>query len=86
MMVVDAPECAHGMTQHLYPSIAQRFETTPSRVERSIRNAIEAMWNRGTPDTLERAFGKNAGKMFTKPSNGELIALAAERIRMRTGA
>jgi two-component system response regulator (stage 0 sporulation protein A) len=83
LMVVDNPECMHGMTQHLYPPIAKHFETTPSRVERSIRNAIETMWNRGTPETIERVFGGQAGKLITKPSNGEFIALAAERIRMR---
>ena len=84
LMVIENPERTHGMTQHLYPPIARRFETTPSRVERSIRNAIETMWNRGTPETLERVFGRQAGRMITKPSNGEFIALAAERIRMRS--
>lgn len=84
MMVVENPECAHCMSQHLYPPVAQHFETTPSRVERSIRNAIETMWNRSTPVTLERAFGKHAGQMITRPSNSEFIALAAERIRMRS--
>ena len=83
LMVVDSPERTHGMTQHLYPPIARQFETTPARVERSIRNAIDTMWNRGTPDTLERVFGRQAGKLLNKPSNGEFIALAAERIRMK---
>jgi len=85
LLVVDNPECTHGMTQHLYPPIARHFGTTPSRVERSIRNAIETMWNRSTPDSLEKVFGKQAGLILTKPSNGEFIALAAERVRMRPG-
>ena len=72
------------LSKELYPRVAQLWGAGDARtVEHSIRNAIETMWNRGTPETIERVFGGQAGKLITKPSNGEFIALAAERIRMR---
>ena len=84
-MAVVNPDRLHFMMQRLYPSIAESYCTTPSRVERSIRNAITTMWNRHTPEQLTRAFGRQAGVILLKPSNSEFIAMAAECVRLKTG-
>lgn len=84
-IAVMNPERLHAMMYRLYPAIAESYYTTPSRVERSIRNAITTMWNRHTPEQLTRAFGRQAGVIMLKPSNSEFIAMAAECVRLKTG-
>lgn len=79
-MVMDNPELMSRITKELYPGIAHRFGTTSSKVERAIRHAIEVAWNRGRIDALDEAFGKNVCSLDDKPTNGEFIALVADRL------
>ena len=78
--VMDNPELMGRITKELYPGIAHRFGTTSSKVERAIRHAIEVAWNRGRIDALDEAFGKNVCALDDKPTNGEFIALVADRL------
>lgn len=79
-MVMDNPELMSRITKELYPGLAHRFGTTSSKVERAIRHAIEVAWNRGRIDALDEAFGKNVCSLDDKPTNGEFIALVADRL------
>lgn len=71
-----------SMTKRLYPEVARQLGTTPSRVERSMRSAIESAWNRTDLDILQRCFGYTISSARGKPTNGEFIALLADRIRL----
>ena len=71
-----------SITKILYPTIAKRFQTTPSRVERAIRHAIEVAWSRGRTETLDALFGYTIDTSKGKPTNSEFIALIADRIRL----
>ncbi len=81
-LVIAEPTMISGITKELYPAIAHRFGTTSSKVERAIRHAIEVAWNRGRVDTLNKAFGCEVAQPNEKPTNGELIALIADKLRM----
>ena len=81
-MVIENPELMGRITKELYPGIAHRFGTTASKVERAIRHAIEVAWNRGRVEALDEAFGKNVCSLEDKPTNGEFIALVADRLSM----
>ena len=83
MMSVEDVEMLGSITKVLYPTIAKKYQTTPSRVERAIRHAIEVAWSRGRMETLDALFGYtiNAGK--GKPTNSEFIALIADKIRLQ---
>ena len=85
-MVIDNPDLMGRITKELYPGIARRFGTTSSKVERAIRHAIEVAWNRGRIDALDEAFGKNVCSLDDKPTNGEFIALVADRLRIEKSA
>lgn len=82
MMSVDDPTMISSITKILYPTIAKRFQTTPSRVERAIRHAIEVAWSRGRMETLDALFGYTIDTGKGKPTNSEFIALIADRIRL----
>ena len=69
----------YGMTTHVYPQIASNFSTSPQRVERNIRNAIEIAWNRGNIDTLHEIFGYTVNDKKGRPTNSEFIAMMADR-------
>ena len=71
-----------SVTKVLYPTIAKMYESTPSRVERAIRHAIEVAWNRGNTDTLNNLFGYTISNGKGKPTNSEFIALIADKIRL----
>ena len=71
-----------SITKILYPTIAKRFQTTPSRVERAIRHAIEVAWSRGRMETLDSLFGYTIDTGKGKPTNSEFIALIADKIRL----
>ena len=71
-----------SITKTLYPEIAKKYETTPSRVERAIRHAIEVAWNRGRMETLDALFGYTINTGKGKPTNSEFIALIADKIRL----
>ena len=82
MMSVDDPSMISSITKILYPTIAKRFQTTPSRVERAIRHAIEVAWNRGKMETINEIFGYTVSNGKGKPTNSEFIALLSDKIRL----
>lgn len=82
MMSVEDSTMISSITKILYPTIAKRFQTTPSRVERAIRHAIEVAWSRGRMETLDSLFGYTIDTSKGKPTNSEFIALIADRIRL----
>ena len=82
MMSVKDPEILNFITKYLYPTIAKRYHTTTSSVERAIRHAIEVAWNRGKFDTMEELFGYNLNSGKGKPTNSEFIALIADKFRL----
>lgn len=79
-MAVDNPEIINSITKKLYPSIAEQFQTTPSKVERAIRHAIEVAWNRGKIENINQIFGIKVYSSNEKPTNGEFIALVADKM------
>jgi len=83
MMAVEDIEMLNSITKILYPTIAKKFQTTPSRVERAIRHAIEVAWSRGRMETLDALFGYTVNTGKGKPTNSEFIALIADRIRLQ---
>ena len=88
MMAVEDIESVSAITKVLYPSIAKKFKTTSSRVERAIRHAIEVAWDRGDIETLQNYFGYTVSGVKGKPTNSEFISMIADRLRlqMRFGA
>lgn len=83
VMVVRQFELLGAITKELYPAIAERYGTTPSRVERSIRHAIEVAWTRGNLEAMTRIFGNTVSVHRGKPTNSEFIAMIADRIRLQ---
>ena len=79
-MTIDKPEIINSITKKLYPSIAQKFETSASKVERAIRHAIEVAWNRGKIENINTLFGVKVYSNNEKPTNGEFIALVADKL------
>ncbi|MCI5700165.1 MAG: sporulation transcription factor Spo0A [Lachnospiraceae bacterium] len=79
---VDDIEMLNSITKILYPTIAKKHQTTPSRVERAIRHAIEVAWSRGKMDTIDELFGYTVSNGKGKPTNSEFIALIADKIRL----
>ena len=75
-------EMLNSITKVLYPTIAKKHQTTPSRVERAIRHAIEVAWSRGKMDTIDALFGYTVSTGKGKPTNSEFIALIADKIRL----
>ncbi len=82
IMVVKDIDVINQITKSLYPKIAFKFETTPSRVERAIRHAIEVAWGRGDPKTVENIFGYTISAAKGKPTNSEFIAMIADKLRL----
>lgn len=85
-LVIENPNMIGGITKELYPAIARRFGTSSSKVERAIRHAIEVAWSRGRVDTLNKAFGCSVAQPGEKPTNGEFIALIADKLSMEHSA
>ena len=83
MMSVEDVEMLVSITKILYPTIAKKYQTTPSRVERAIRHAIEVAWSRGRMETLDALFGYTINTGKGKPTNSEFIALIADKIRLQ---
>lgn len=83
MITVEDMEVINSVTKILYPEVAKRYHTTPSRVERAIRHAIEVAWDRGDIETLQRFFGYTVSNIKGKPTNSEFIAMISDRIRLR---
>ena len=83
IMSVEDNQMLSSITKILYPTIAKRFDTTSSRVERAIRHAIEVAWSRGKMETLDGLFGYTINTGKGKPTNSEFIALISDRIRLQ---
>ncbi|WDL97041.1 sporulation transcription factor Spo0A [Alicyclobacillus sp. ALC3] len=81
-IVFEDVEILGSITKVLYPRIAERFKTTPSRVERAIRHSIEVAWGRGNMDAIRNVFGYTVSVSKTKPTNSEFIAMIADRLRI----
>ena len=82
IMVVNNIEVINQITKQLYPDLAKKYKTTPSRVERAIRHAIEVAWNRGQIETVESIFGYTVNSNKGKPTNSEFIAMIADKLRL----
>lgn len=82
MLSVNDADMLNSITKQLYPSIAKNYKTTPSRVERAIRHAIEVAWGRGKLDTINELFGYTVDASKGKPTNSEFVALIADKIRL----
>ncbi|WPP43041.1 sporulation transcription factor Spo0A [Paenibacillus hunanensis] len=81
-MVYNNIEILGSITKTLYPAIAEKFKTTPSRVERAIRHAIEVAWTRGNIDSISHLFGYTINISKSKPTNSEFIAMVADKLRI----
>ncbi len=83
IIAVNDMDVINAITKVLYPQVAKSFGTTPSRVERAIRHAIEVAWDRGDLDTLQRFFGYTVNSTKGKPTNSEFIALIADKLQLQ---
>ena len=83
MITVENMDVINSVTKILYPEVAKRYHTTPSRVERAIRHAIEVAWDRGDLETLQKFFGYTVSNAKGKPTNSEFIAMISDRIRLK---
>lgn len=86
IMAINDIDVLNYITKELYPSIAKKCSTTPSRVERAIRHAIEVAWSRGKVDAIDDLFGYTVNNHKGKPTNSEFIALIADRLRLELKA
>lgn len=86
IMSVETPEIINAVTKQLYPSVAKRYDTTSSRVERAIRHAIEVAWDRGDVDVLNSYFGYTIHNGRGKPTNSEFVAMISDRLRLHMRA
>jgi len=83
MLTVRDMEIINAVTKVLYPAVAGKFSTTPSRVERAIRHAIEVAWDRGDLEVLQKFFGYTVSNIKGKPTNSEFIAMIADRLSLQ---
>lgn len=86
MAIINEIELLGAVTKVLYPMIAEKYSTTPSRVERAIRHAIEVAWSRGNIDMINRLFGYTVKLEKGKPTNSEFMAMIADKLRMEIRA
>lgn len=83
ILAINDMEIINAVTKVLYPTVAKKFSTTPSRVERAIRHAIEVAWDRGDLETLQKFFGYTVSNIKGKPTNSEFIAMIADRLSLQ---
>ena len=83
LMTIEDADVINSVTKVLYPSVAKKYQTTTSRVERAIRHAIEVAWDRGDVDTLNSYFGYTIQNSRGKPTNSEFIAMIADNLRLK---
>ena len=83
ILTINDMDMINAVTKILYPAVAKKFDTTPSRVERAIRHAIEVAWDRGDIETLQRFFGYTVSNIKGKPTNSEFIAMIADCLSLR---
>ncbi len=86
MLAVENEDIINSITKTLYPTLAKKFDTTPSRVERAIRHAIEVAWNRGQIEMHDKIFGYTVNSNKGKPTNSEFIAMIADKLRLEDKA
>ena len=86
ILTINDMEVINAVTKVLYPAVAKKFATTPSRVERAIRHAIEVAWDRGDIETLQKFFGYTVSNIKGKPTNSEFIAMIADCLSLRRKA
>ncbi len=86
LLTIENSDMMSSVTKVLYPSVARKFKTTPSRVERAIRHAIEVAWDRGDVDVLSSYFGYTIQTSRGKPTNSEFIAMISDKLRLRMKA
>ena len=84
LMAIQNDDIINAVTKSLYPHLAEKFNTTPSRVERAIRHAIEVAWNRGQIEVHDKIFGYTVNSNKGKPTNSEFIAMIADRLRLES--
>ena len=82
-LTVENPEMLNSVTKILYPTVAKNFKSTPSRVERAIRHAIEVAWDRGDVEILNSYFGYTIQSQRGKPTNSEFVAMISDKIRLK---
>ena len=83
ILTIQDMDVINAVTKVLYPEVAKKFNTTPSRVERAIRHAIEVAWDRGDIETLQKFFGYTVSNIKGKPTNSEFIAMIADCLSLR---
>ena len=83
ILTINDMEMINAVTKVLYPTVAKKFDTTPSRVERAIRHAIEVAWDRGDIEVLQKFFGYTVSNIKGKPTNSEFIAMIADCLSLR---
>lgn len=83
LLTIKDSDVINSVTKILYPSVAKKYATTTSRVERAIRHAIEVAWDRGDVDTLNSYFGYTIQNNRGKPTNSEFIAMIADNLRLK---
>jgi len=83
ILTINDMDVINAVTKILYPTVAKKFSTTPSRVERAIRHAIEVAWDRGDLETLQKFFGYTVSNIKGKPTNSEFIAMIADRLSLQ---
>ena len=83
IMAIEKPDIINAVTKKLYPSVAKKYETTSSRVERAIRHAIEVAWDRGDVEVLTSYFGYTIQGSRGKPTNSEFIAMISDKLRLQ---
>lgn len=83
ILTINDMEIINAVTKVLYPEVARKFNTTPSRVERAIRHAIEVAWDRGDIEVLQKFFGYTVSNIKGKPTNSEFIAMIADSLTLR---
>jgi two-component system response regulator (stage 0 sporulation protein A) len=84
LLVINEVNLLGAVTKELYPLIAEKYQTTPSRVERAIRHAIELAWDRGNVDMMNKFFGYTINIQRGKPTNSEFIAMVSDKLRIGT--
>lgn len=85
ILSINDMEMINAVTKMLYPEVARKYNTTPSRVERAIRHAIEVAWDRGDLETLQKFFGYTISNIKGKPTNSEFIAMIADKLKLQMG-
>ena len=83
ILTINDMDIINAVTKVLYPTVAKKYSTTPSRVERAIRHAIEVAWDRGDLETLQKFFGYTVSNIKGKPTNSEFIAMIADRLSLQ---